>query len=251
MVSLVSSVAQLEPGRDYLLQAGITNQSTRLGVGIGATFLVVPGGQIGGRVIPYTPASSLLTFLAGQTLVPNFAFSTLAGDAGKSGAVSLAVLDPQGLAVAQAQEPVSVSAPQSVFYAIDTWEQIAPDTKYRYEDVACGWHTGPIRVDAHFLFGSIPTNINQATLRFFLRGGFGPQPFKTELRDPYYGLLGTENNSPPVTITLDVTAVVKARGTLWVVINPAFWLGVVQFKYFGGIYDGDPAKTYWPRVEVS
>ena len=137
------------------------------------------------------------------------------------------------------------------FYAIDTWEQIAPDTKYRYEDVACGWHTGPVRVDAHFLFGAIPTDINQATLRFFLRGGFGPQPFKTELRDPYYGLLGTENNSPPATITLDVTAVVKARGTLWVVINPAFWLGVVQFKYFGGVWDGDPARIYWPRVEVS
>ena len=241
-------MAQLEPGKGYLLQAGITNQSTRLGQLVAATFQVVPGGQIGGRVIPYSPASSLLTFLAGQTLVPQFAFSTLAGDAGKSGAVSLAVLDPQGTTVAQAQELVAVS---NIFYAIDTWEQIAPDTKYRYEDVACGWHADMTRVDAHFLFGLIPTNINQATLRFFLRGGFGPQPFKTELRDPYYGLLGTENNSPPAIITLDVTAVVKARGTLWVVINPAFWLGVIQFKYFGGIYDGDPAKTYWPRVEVS
>ena len=137
------------------------------------------------------------------------------------------------------------------FYAVDTWEQTAPDTKNRYEDVACGWNAGPVRVDAHFLFGTIPTNINQALLRFFLRTGFGPQPFGTELRDPYVGLLGTENNSPPATITLDVTAAVKTRGTLWVVINPAFWLGVVQFKYFGGIFDGDPAKTYWPRIEVS
>ena len=243
-------MAQLEPGRSYLLQAGITNQSTRLGQGVAATFQVVPRGQIGGRVIPYSPASSILDFLAGQTLVPNFAFSTLAGDAGQSGVVSLTVLDPQGLTVAEAQEPVAVST-QAVFYAIDTWEQIAPDTKYRYEDVACGWNAGPVRVDAHFLFDIIPTNISQALLRFFLRTGFGPQPFQTELRDPYYGLLGTENNSPPATITLDVTAVVKARGTLWVVINPAFWLGVIQFKYFGGIYDGDPAKTYWPRIEVS
>lgn len=211
----------------------------------------MPGGQIGGRVIPYSPASVILTFQPGQTLLPNFAFSTLAGDAGKSGVVSLAVLDPQSLTVAQAQEPVVVSTLQVIFYPIDTWEEYSGGAKARYENVACGWLAGPSRMDAHFLFGLIPRDINTATLGFFLLGGFGPQPFKTELRDPYYGLLGTENNSPPATITLDVTAVVKARGTLWVVINPAFWLGVEQHKYFGGIYDGDPAKTYWPRVEIS
>lgn len=244
-------MAQLEPGKGYLLQAGITNQSTRLGQGVAATFQVVPGGQIGGRVIPYSPAFSTLDFQPGQTLVPQFAFSTLAGDAGQSGVVSLAILDPQGLTIAQAQEPVSVSTPQTVFYAVDTWEEYSGGIKARYEDVACGWLAGPSRVDAHFLFGSIPTSINQAILKFSLRSGLGPQPFRTELRDPFYGLLGTENNSPPATITLDVTVAVKARGTLWVVINPALWQGVVQFKYFGGVWDGDPAKTYWPRVEVS
>lgn len=244
-------MAQLEPGKSYLLQAGITNQSTRLGQGVAVTFRVVPGGQIEGRVIPYSPASSILDFQPGQVLVPQFAFSTLAGDAGKSGAVSLAVLDPQGLTVAQASEPVTVSAPQTVFYPTDTWEEYSGGIKLRYGDVACGWLTGSSRVDAHFLFGAIPTNITRATLNFFLLSGFGPQPFKTELRDPYYGLLGTENNSPPATITLDVTAAVKARGTLWVVINPAFWLGALQFKYFGGRWNEDLANTYWPRVEVS
>ena len=145
---------------------------------------------------------------------------------------------------------VEVAGPQT-FFPIDTWEQVAPETKSRYADVACGWNAGPVRTDAHFLFGSIPTSITRATLKFFLLSGFGPQGFRTELRDPFFGLLGTEANSPPATITLDVTAVVKARGTLWVVINPAFWLGVLQFKYFGGIWNEDLANTYWPRVEVS
>lgn len=244
-------MAQLEPGKSYLLQAGITNQSTRLGQGAAATFRVVPGGQIGGRVIPYSPASSTLGFQPGQVLVPSFAFSTLAGDAGQGGVVSIAVLDPQGLTVAQAQEPVAVSTPQTVFYAVDTWEEYSGGVKARYGDVACGWLPGPSRVDAHFLFGLIPTNINQALLRFFLLNGLGPQPFQTLIRDPLYAILGRENNSPPATITLDVTAAVKARGTLWVVVIPEFWLGVQQFKYFGGIWNEDLANTYWPRVEIS
>lgn len=158
--------------------------------------------------------------------------------------------DGRALATGGDAFTVEAAGPQ-VFYAIDTWEEYSGGAKARYGDVACGWLAGPSRVAAHLLFGTIPTNISRATLKFFLLTGFGPQPFGTEMRDPFYGLLGMENNSPPATITLDVTAVVKARGMLWVVINPAFWQGVQQFKYFGGIWNEDRANTYWPRIEVS
>ena len=112
-------MAQLEPGKGYLLQAGITNQSTRLGVGVAARLQVVPSGEITGyRAILFSPSSTVLDFLAGQALTPSFAFSTQTGDAGRSGVLVLAVRDPQGFTLAQAQEPIAVSVPALVsFYA--------------------------------------------------------------------------------------------------------------------------------------
>ena len=159
---------------------------------------------------------------------------------------------PYGYADGEVRPLLEVTVPRAVFYPTDNWEQIAPDTRYRGELVACGWtwYAGSlVRVDSHFLFPMMPTDITRATLRLFLRSKFGTPP-TTEFRDPYWGLLGTENNVPPATISLDVTAAVRARGTLWVVGNPAVFTGVSTFRYYGSIYDGDPARTYWARVEI-
>ena len=116
-----NSPATLVEGSSYTASFTVTNQSTRLGVPVGADLLILIEGMVAAVSLPFPPAW-LTSFAADQSLSSNIDFTVPDGTGGQTGVVNVRVFTPDGaILLAQAQEPVTILSA-----AIDYGASIGP-----------------------------------------------------------------------------------------------------------------------------
>ncbi len=112
-----NSPATVVEGSTYRLRMTVTNKSTRLGVGVGATLGTQPWGAIVSTAMVFTPNWFPQAFTAGQVLVFESTFKIPDGSAGLAGIVGADVFDPNNVLIAQATDPLTVQSAAIIYGA--------------------------------------------------------------------------------------------------------------------------------------
>jgi len=104
-------------GGTYTVEATVTNRSTRGGIAIPATFMLVFGGTLDGTGLGFTPYDISVAFLANQPLVVKSVFTTPTGVEGMTGKVTVKVYAPTGAVIASAEELLNIAIIAPVYVA--------------------------------------------------------------------------------------------------------------------------------------
>jgi len=115
--SLGNPTTTVVGGGTYTVEATVTNKSTRGGIAIPATFVLVFGGTLDGTGLGFTPYDISVAFLANQPLVIRSVFTTPAGVEAMTGKVTVQVLAPTGVVIASAEELLNISIVAPVYAA--------------------------------------------------------------------------------------------------------------------------------------
>ncbi len=111
------SLGTVVEGSSYTLRMTVTNTSTKLGAGVGATLGIQPFGAIVSTPLVFSPNWFPQAFTAGQSIVFNSTFTVPAGSAGLTNIIGADVFDPSNKLLAEKTDTLTVQSAAIIYGA--------------------------------------------------------------------------------------------------------------------------------------